>query len=557
MISLGISYRLHDSAACIVKDGELMFAVAEERLTRKKHDGQFPANAIAACLAWTGLEPDDLDFVCFGWPPPYKEYVHDLKNTLLGKQNRAYLRGATLGFLTMWAQQGGAKRFAMHFGPVRAKMCKIDHHLAHAISAYAYSGFTEATVLVVDGRGAWEATSVWHGHDGRIEHVATIPWPNSLGLFYAEFTHYLGFAKYTDEWKVMGLAPYGTAGVSLGDFIRLEEAAGLPYEVNADRLLGTGADDVSGIESILGPRRFPDDELDSRHQDIARAVQQTCEAAIHAVVRFAIEKTNCRHLCLAGGVALNSKANGKLLSSGLIDDIFVQPASADDGVALGAALAPYLSAESLPITAMRHVCLGREFSDEEIGHLLETYKLRYSRVDDPGKAGAQMLADGKIVGWFQGREEFGPRALGSRSILADPRDALMKEKVNDVVKFREPWRPFAPSLLAESAEAYLQDSCDSPFMILTSQVERGKQSVIPAVTHVDGSTRPQTVERQVLPLYWRLIKAFEDITGVPAVLNTSFNLRGEPIVSSPTDAIRTFFSSGLDALMIGTYIVEK
>jgi carbamoyltransferase len=257
-------------------------------------------------------------------------------------------------------------------------------------------------------------------------------------------------------------------------------------------------------------------------------------------------------------VALNSKANGKILASGLVDRIFIQPAAGDDGVCLGAALAPYLDdGGKLPVRKMRHAYLGPESSDAEIEKVLQTYKLRATRVADPAKTAAEMLANGKILGWFQGRMEFGPRALGSRSILADPRDPEMNAKVNNAVKFREWWRPFAPSLLAEVAGEYLESSTDSPFMVLTAQVKPEKRSMIPSVTHVDGSARPQTVERDVNPLYWRLIHEFGQRTGVPVVMNTSFNLRGEPIVCTPTDAVRTFFSSGMDALVIGSFVVKK
>jgi carbamoyltransferase len=276
------------------------------------------------------------------------------------------------------------------------------------------------------------------------------------------------------------------------------------------------------------------------------------------VVRLAVEKTRCRNVCLAGGVALNSKANGKILTSGFVDRIFVQPAASDDGVALGAALAPYLDGGGrVPQIPMRHAYLGPAYTDEEIESALRTYKLRYAKLEDPAKTAAELLAAGKILGWFQGRMEFGPRALGSRSILADPRDPEMNAKVNNAVKFREWWRPFAPSMLAEAAGEYLESATDSPFMVLTAPVKPEKRGVIPAVTHVDGSARPQTVERSINPLYWRLIDEFGKRTGVPVVMNTSFNLRGEAIVNTPTDAIRTFFSSGMDALVIGSFLVEK
>jgi len=276
------------------------------------------------------------------------------------------------------------------------------------------------------------------------------------------------------------------------------------------------------------------------------------------VVRMAIEKTGCRDVCLAGGVALNSKANGKIAATGLVGKMFVQPAASDDGVALGAALAPYLDGNGkLPNKPMRHGYWGPSFDDEAIESALRTYKLRYTKVPDPASTAAELLSQGKILGWFQGRMEFGPRALGSRSILADPRDPEMNAKVNNAVKFREWWRPFAPSFKKEAAGEYLESATDSPFMILTAQVRPEKRSIIPSVTHVDGSARPQTVEKEINPLYWRLIDEFGKCTGVPVILNTSFNLRGEAIVHTPTDAIRTFFSSGMDALAIGSYLVEK
>jgi carbamoyltransferase len=273
---------------------------------------------------------------------------------------------------------------------------------------------------------------------------------------------------------------------------------------------------------------------------------------------MALEKTKSRNVCLAGGVALNSKANGKIAASGLLDNLFVQPAASDDGVALGAALAPYMDdGGRLPMKEMRHAYLGPSFNDEAIESALRIYKLKYTCLSDIAASAAELLSEGKILGWFQGRMEFGPRALGSRSILADPRDPEMNAKVNNAVKFREWWRPFAPSMKKEAAREYLESASDSPFMVLTAQVRAEKQAVIPSVTHVDGSARPQTVEKEINPVYWRLIDEFEKRTGVPVIMNTSFNLRGEAIVHTPTDAIRTFFSSGMDALVIGSFLVEK
>ncbi len=557
MITLGFNYsQMHDSSAAIARDGELLFAVAEERLSRVKHDAGFPHHAIHACLDFAKVSPGEVDFICQGWPAPGKVFGTDVKCFLRGQYPINYLNvlNSARLYASMAHQNGGFRRFTQIFGHTRARMRFVDHHLAHAISAYSYSGFDDAAVVVMDGRGAWEASSIWHGRGGRLEHVLTIPWPNSLGLFYAQFTEYLGFVPNSDEWKVMGLAPYGSAGVDLSEYISLDTE---PYRVNAP-LLFARKNGTSAIARRLGPQRTPESEIDDSFKNVAFAVQDACESAMLALVKMALQKTKSRNVCLAGGVALNSKANGKIQASGLVERLFVQPAASDDGVALGAVFAPYLDGGGrLPMRPMRHAYLGPEFSDVDIEKTLRTYKLRASKLDNVASTTAEMLAGGKIIGWFQGRMEFGPRALGHRSILADPRDPEMNAKVNNAVKFREWWRPFAPSMLKEVAGEYLEHACDSPFMILTNPVRPEKRSVIPSVTHVDGSARPQTVEREINPLYWNLINEFGKRTSVPVIMNTSFNLRGEAIVNTPTDAIRTFFSSGMDALVIGSYLVEK
>jgi carbamoyltransferase len=558
MLTIGVNYsQMHDSSASIVRDGGLLFAVAEERISRVKHDARFPQNAIQACLDFAGVRTEQLDEVCFGWQTAGPVYRHDLKCYATGKIPLSYLSGlnSTLHFLSMWHQESGAKKFAQQFGPTKARMRFVDHHLAHAISTYAYSGFDEAAVVVMDGRGATEATSIWHGVGGRLNHILTIQYPDSLGLFYGEFTEFLGFHRNSDEWKVMGLAPYGQPGIDLRPFI---DPGTKPYRVDTRRVIGNGSQLFSGMTPLLGAPRAAESEIDDRHKNIAFAVQDMCEIAMMNVVRMAIEKTHCRNVCLAGGVALNSKANGKILASGLVDKFFVQPAASDDGVALGAALVPYLDNNGrVPIKTMRHGYWGPSFDDTAIESNLRTYKVRHTRLTDPAVTAAELLSQGKILGWYQGRMEFGPRALGNRSILADPRDPEMNAKVNNAVKFREWWRPFAPSFKKEAAGDYLESATDSPFMIVTAQVRPEKRSVIPSVTHVDGSARPQTVEKEVNPLYWRLIDEFGKRTGVPVIMNTSFNLRGEAIVNTPTDAIRTFFSSGMDALVMGSFLVEK
>jgi len=557
MITLGLNYsQMHDSSACLVRDGELLFAVAEERISRLKHDARFPSLAIRACLDFAKLRPEQVDEVCVGWQTPGATYRHDLKLFATGNWPANYLNvlNSTRHFLSMWHQRGGANPFAREFSP-KPRYRFVDHHLAHALSAYSYSGFDDSAIIVMDGRGAWEATSIWRGSKGRVEHLQTIDWPNSLGLFYARFTEFLGFTPNADEWKVMGLAPYGQPGVDLSAFL---EPADFPYKVHVHRLMGDGGKPFSGWPASLGSPREPESDIGELHKSIAYAVQEMCEVAMMTVVRAAIAKTGSKNLCLAGGVALNSKANGKIVASGVVDKIFVQPAAADDGVALGAALAPFLDGgQRLPLKPMRHAYLGPCFDDSAIETALKTYKIRASHLSDPAATAAELLSHGKILGWFQGRMEFGPRALGDRSIIADPRDPEMNAKVNNAVKFREWWRPFAPSFKKEAAPEYLESAYDSPFMILTAQVRPEKRAVIPSVTHVDGSARPQTVEKDVNPLYYRLIDEFGKRTGVPVIMNTSFNLRGEAIVHTPTDAIRTFFSSGMDALVLGSFLVEK
>ena len=557
MLTLGINYsQMHDSSACIVRDGELLFAVVEERISRIKHDAGFPKLAIQACLDFAKVSAAQIDEVCFGWQTAGPVFRHDLKLYGTGHWPISYLNvlNSSRHFLSMWHQESGAAPFRRIFGTGKARFRYVDHHLAHAISAYAYSGFDDAAVVVMDGRGAWEATSIWHGHAGRLDHVLTLNWPDSLGLFYAQFTGFLGFVPNSDEWKVMGLAPYGQPGIDLSQFIDPNDD---PYRVHIKALVGDGTG-YSHFSPLLGAPREAESDISDQHKNIAFAVQDACEAAMMSVVKMALAKTGSKNLCLAGGVALNSKANGKIVASGAVDQIFVQPAASDDGVALGAALAPYLDGNGrLPNKPMRHGYWGPSFDDDAIEKALLTYKIRHTKLGDPAATAAQLLSEGKILGWFQGRMEFGPRALGSRSILADPRDPEMNAKVNNAVKFREWWRPFAPSFKKEAAPEYLESAYDSPFMILTAQVRPEKRSVIPSVTHVDGSARPQTVEREINPLYYRLIDEFGKITGVPVVMNTSFNLRGEAIVHTPTDALRTFFSSGMDALVIGSFLVEK
>lgn len=553
MLSLGINLS-HDSSACIVKDDEIIAAIAEERLSRIKHDNSFPTRAINACLELAGIGESDLDFVTFGSPHFTRFLLHEMKAIALGHIPLAPgLFG--LARFAYWSRLR-ARDIKAFLSGTRAEVRLLDHHLAHAVHAYALSGFETAAVAIIDGRGASESTTIWHGRGGRLDPVMTIPWPNSLGLFYEVFTSYLGFRALSDEWKVMGLAPYGRTGVNLDRVIDLRAR---PYRVASRPLLATWPRKHrhAGVEPFLGPARRDSEQIQDRHRDVAFAVQHACEQAMLAIAAMAISKTGESRLCLGGGVAMNAKANGAILDSGVASELFVPPAAADDGTAVGAALSPYLERGGrLPVKRVVHAFWGPAY-DDDIKAVLNRYKLNYRELDSPPEQAADALAAGRIIGWFQGRMEFGERALGSRSILADPRQPGTKDRLNDAVKFRESWRPFAPSIQLEAAPEYLAGARESPFMTTTFDVRAERQEELGAVTHVDGTTRPQTVDRETSPLFWELIEGFRKRTGVPAVLNTSFNLQGEPIVCTPEDAIRSFFTSGLDALILGNFLVEK
>jgi carbamoyltransferase len=558
MYILGINYTLHDSSACLLKDEEIVFASEEERISRVKHDSRFPVNSIKMALKIANITMKDVAYAGFSWQYPrvstlIKEYIPFLKGRY--KISKFRILAPIIWFIKNRREKGGMKMIKREFGCLPKNVRFYNHHYSHAVSACVFSGMDEASVLVVDGRGAFNSTTIWHWKEGKIKLLKSYRVPNSIGFLYARFTQYLGFQPFEDEWKVMGLAPYGKPGVDLSPFIRIEEDG---YWVNSAALLGKHYEDLSEIEKLYGPKREPEEEITQRHKDIAYALQEVTERVMLFLVKQAVSLTGSKNLCLAGGVALNCKANGLILRSGLIENIFVQPASGDDGSALGAAFACLGEIKGkLPLFKMEHPYFGMEFGEDEIERILKTYKLPYKKSDNPAKEAAKFLAEGKIVGWFQGKWEFGPRALGNRSILADPRDPSMKDKVNKAVKFREEWRPFAPSVLEEYAEDYFDTCSSSPFMILTFWVKPEKRAVIPAVTHIDGTARVHTVNKNVNPLYWQLIEEFRRLTGVPVVLNTSFNLKGEPIVGSPFDAIRTFYTSGLDVLIMGPFVLEK
>jgi carbamoyltransferase len=553
---LGISYSQHESAACLLQDGELKFACAEERLSKEKQDSSFPVLAIQAALDHANLLPSDIDHIAIAWSKPGTREWHDAKLILSGRWPfcRQRLERLILKSAKTWRGRGGVTQFERAFGKPRNPVHFVDHHLSHALSAYCLSGFDESAVLVIDGRGAHEATTLWSAKGGQVQLLEEYQYPNSIGVFYAGITKMLGFTPLSDEWKVMGLASYGKPTYDLSKLLQVHDDG---YYVDGRRFFGTTDFDTSGLEPITGPQRNGE-ALNQKHKDLAHTAQAECERAMMALLKRVTRLTGSRRLCLAGGVALNCKANGELIRSGLIDDIYVQPASGDDGACIGAAYGVYqLLGQPVPSHPIEHSYLGTEHSDDEIESVLRVYKLNYCRVDNPALAAAQLLSQNALVGWFQGRMEFGPRALGNRSILADPRYAKNRDRVNDAVKFRENWRPFAPSVLEERGHKYFQDFRSSPYMILSFWATDQGREQIPAVVHVDGSCRVQSVTSQSNPKYYELISEFERLTGVAAVMNTSFNLKGDAIVESPKDAVETFYTSGLDYLVIGNFLVGK
>lgn len=435
----------------------------------------------------------------------------------------------------------------------------VHHHDAHAASAFHPSGFKDAMIFSTDYSGDGMSTLLAKGDDRGIKNIRSFMKPNSLGVFYALVTQYLGFEIDNDEYKVMGLSAYGEDKY---DFSRILKITRAGYKFNTDALLTENIhsrqerrfSDIFINE--FGEPRLPNGEISKRHQDIATSAQRQLERAALKLIEGLSRDTDSRNLCIAGGVGLNCVMNSKLLNSEYVDNIFVQPASSDAGCALGAAFNVSVK-NGYTISKMEHVYFGPSYSDEEIEVSLNKIKCKYEKVDDIGEFVAEMVAEGKIVGWFQGALEYGPRALGSRSIIADPRDAIMKDKVNDVIKFREPFRPFAPSVLLDMSKEYFENVIESPFMTLVFDVKKDKRKEIPAVTHADGTSRIQTVKKDINSKYYNMIKSFGHLTGIPVVMNTSFNIRGQPIVCTPEQAVSTFFGTGMDYLAIGNFLVRK
>jgi carbamoyltransferase len=558
---LGISAFYHDSAAALVRDGQLVAAAQEERFTRRKHDEGFPLHAVRYCLREGGIEVKDLDYVVF-YDKPFLKFER-----LIFTYFEQFPRGlrSFIEAMPIWmADKLWIKSVIRHELGYGGDILFNDHHLSHAASAFLVSPFEEAAILTVDGVGEW-STSTWGvGRGNQIELLYETRFPHSLGLFYSAYTYYLGFKVNSAEYKVMGLAPYGQP--RFYDRVRetIDWKPDGSFHLNLeyfDFLHGLRMTSERFHKLFGGPPRRPETRLTQREFDIAASVQKVTDEIMVALGRHIREQTGMRYLCLAGGVALNCVANAKVLEEAGFDDVWVQPAAGDAGGAVGAAF--YLWNTVLGHErsfVMEHAFWGPAFSEEECRAGLDALSARYRRLDSPEllREVARLIADNQVVGWFQGRMEFGPRALGSRSILADARDPKMKDTLNMKIKFREGFRPFAPSVLYERAgEFFEMDGLRrSPFMLFVANV-RPDRRVVPSVTHVDGSSRLQTVERDVNPLYYDLIAEFERQTGVPIIINTSFNVRGEPIVCTPADAYRCFMRTNMDYLVVGPFLLDK
>lgn len=551
---LGLNCFSHDTAAALLLDGELVALGEQERFDRQTHTKAFPDSAIEFCLRQAGLTISDVDAVAVAQRP-----LLDLARGELDALARLAPKRAAAQLYTdsrLLAKESGFRRRHGY----RGRLVHVGHHEAHAASTYFASPFDEAAVLTIDRGGDFLSTTLCAGRSNRLATLAAVRNPHSLGELYSALTSFLGFHPNSDEGKVMGLAPYGTDKLTdeFRDLLVLRSDGRFRINLDWFRWHREAGPVSKRFLRRYGVPRVPESELTDRDKDLAYAVQDLLEHAALHVARELARRVGSRNLCLAGGVALNSVMNQRLLDEAGFTDVFIQPAASDAGNALGAALWVWHQLMGHPRSwSMRHAYWGLAHQDADYAKALDSAGLAYEWVADPARAAAELVADGKVVGWFQGRAEVGPRALGARSILADPRRAEMRDVVNARVKRREWFRPFAPSVLHEHGAEYFEGYHTTPFMLLVQPVRPDKRDVVPAITHVDGTARPQSVFADTSPAYHRLISEFNALTGVPMVLNTSFNLRGEPIVHSPADAIADFRASAMDALLLGPYLTKK
>jgi carbamoyltransferase len=558
---LGISCFYHDAVAALLRDGVVVAACQEERLSRKKHDSGFPARAVKYVLKEAGIGPEQLDAVGFYDKPLLK--FERMLSTYIATFPRSF--GSFRKAIPLWLHEKlwVPSIIRKELKPYKGPILFAEHHMSHAASCFLPSPFEEAAILTVDGVGEWATASFGLGRGSDIELFKEIRFPHSLGLLYSAFTYYLGFKVNSAEYKVMGLAPYGKPvhyDRIMKEIVHLNDDGSFKlnmkyFSYDYGLTMTNGAFD----EFFGGPPRKPETWMNEREFDIAASVQKVCEEVVLQMVRHIHKETGQKNLCMAGGVALNCVANGRVIRETPMKNLFVQPAAGDAGGAVGVAHYLYNTIEKKARgPAWTHAYLGPAYGDAEIAEYLRTAGAKHQTLSDRDLAPrtAALLAEGNVVGWFQGRMEFGPRALGGRSILADPRDPKMRDTLNMKIKFREGFRPFAPSVLADKASEWFDIDCDSPYMLLVAQVREGKR-VIPSVTHVDNSARLQTVTRDESPLYYDLIAEFEKLTGVPIVINTSFNVRGEPIVCTPHDAYLCFMRTDMDYLVLGHHLLDK
>jgi carbamoyltransferase len=588
---LGISCYYHDAAAVLLRDGQLIAAAEEERFSRIKHDYGFPRNAIRFCLEMGGLHGADLDYVVF-FEKPFRKFDRILMSVLqtYPKSWKVFRESMITWMIDkLWV----GSTIGNELGVPKEKVLFCDHHLSHAASAFLCSPFEEAAILTVDGVGEW-VTGTWGVGRGNEIHLQNqMQFPHSLGLLYSAFTAFLGFEVNEGEYKVMGMAPYGQpryvdkvwklvrqnpdASFSLNmDYFSFHHSTDHTFNYRFIELFGEPRSSnlqfftaSSGFPKYFGnpPANFDElCRLNQHYADIAASIQHVTEELLLGMARRIHQETGLKKLCIAGGVGLNSVANGRLLRETPFEELYIQPAAGDGGGALGAALWAHNTLLGKPRTfRMEHAYWGQSYSAGEVSAFLTESNIAHEHIEDDEKLLDRVvdsLIRGKVIGWHQGRFEWGPRALGNRSILADPRNPEMKDIVNAKIKFREPYRPFAPSVLAECAESYFDlpgaiHHMPARYMLLVAPVKKCKQGVLPAITHVDGTGRLQTVFREQSPRYYSLIQRFGQATGVPVLLNTSFNLKGEPIVTTPANAFRTFSASHMDTLVLGNFVVEK
>jgi len=596
---LGISAFYHDSAACLLQDGKIVAAAQEERFTRKKHDDQFPVHATKYCLEFAGLEIDNLDAIVF-YDKPFLKFER-LLETYLSFAPRG-VRSFIVA-MPVWLKEKMFLKKLIYdelkkvgeYTKSEVNLLFPEHHLSHAASAFYPSSHEEAAILTIDGVGEWATASICHGNGKEITLLRELKFPHSLGLLYSAFTYYLGFKVNSGEYKLMGLAPYGNPESELVEEY-IQKIKSELVDIREDGSIWLNQDYFSyatGLrmvnekkwEDLLGfPRREGEGELLQHEADLALAIQKVTEEVVLKMAVTAKELTGANAICLAGGVALNCVANGKLQNEGIFEHIYIQPAAGDAGGSVGAALAAhhiYFEKDRVAEhpDSMSGAYLGPEYHPIDITRSLKKYRAvstDFSEEELPKRV-AELLDNGNVVGWFQGRMEFGPRALGARSIIADPRRTDMQKKLNLKIKYRESFRPFAPSVLAEDASQYFELETDSPYMLLVQPVVESrrenlpdgyhgmplrqklavKRSDLPAITHIDFSARVQTVHKETNPRYWAMINAFKERTGYGLVVNTSFNVRGEPIVCTPEDAYRCFMNTEMDYLVLDNYVFSK